>query len=88
MKKESRTIVATVLINFATFRSAASVTTDTLANRFPQIRTIVVIAEGIPENHTWTMNQLAREKNVVIGIKAGVMRLGNSGGKLENVVTS
>ena len=36
-----------VMINFASFRSAASSTEEALA--IPQIRTIVIIAEGVPE---------------------------------------
>ena len=39
-----------VMINFASFSSAASSTEEALA--IPQIRTIVIIAEGVPERRT------------------------------------
>ena len=41
---------ADVMINFASFRSAAPSTEEALA--IPQLRTIVIIAEGVPERRT------------------------------------
>lgn len=57
---------ADVLINFASLRSAYDSTMKAL--EFPQIRTIAIIAEGIPENFTRKMNKCAAKKGVsVIG---------------------
>jgi ATP citrate (pro-S)-lyase len=55
---------ADVLINFASLRSAYESTMETLT--YPQIRTIAIIAEGIPEQLTRRMIKLAQQKNVVI----------------------
>lgn len=41
---------ADVVVNFASLRSAEEATLDIL--KHPQIRTIAIIAEGIPENKT------------------------------------
>ena len=43
----ARVPTADVFINFASFRSAAASTMEALAQ--PTIRTVVVIAEGVPE---------------------------------------
>ena len=55
---------ADVLINFASLRSAYDSTMKTL--EFSQIRTIAIIAEGIPENYTRKMIKAANEKGVTI----------------------
>lgn len=55
---------ADVLINFASLRSAYDSTIKTL--EFKQIRTIAIIAEGIPENFTRKMIKYANEKDVTI----------------------
>ena len=55
---------ADVLINFASLRSAYESTVETMA--FPQIRTIAIIAEGIPENLTRKINKEANGKGVTI----------------------
>lgn len=55
---------ADVLINFASLRSAYESTVEAL--EYPQIRTIAIIAEGIPENLTRKLNKLANEKHVAI----------------------
>lgn len=55
---------ADVLINFASLRSAYDSTMKTL--EFKQIRTIAIIAEGIPENYTRKMNKRAKELGVTI----------------------
>eukprot|EP01137_Pigoraptor_chileana_P036094 Opistho-2@31091 len=84
---------ADVMINFASFRSAYESTMETL--QFPQIRVISIIAEGIPENKTRLMNKAAKEKGVWIigpatvgGIKPGCFKIGNTGGMLDNIVSS
>jgi ATP-citrate lyase alpha-subunit len=82
-----------VMINFASFRSAYETTLDAL-NR-DQLRTIVVIAEGIPERFARHMRAIALQKNKVIigpatvgGLAAGCFKIGNTGGTIENIVTS
>jgi ATP citrate (pro-S)-lyase len=62
---------------------------------FLQIRTIAVIAEGIPENHTRLLIQEANKKKVTIigpatvgGIKPGCFKIGNTGGMLDNILAS
>jgi len=84
---------ADVLINFASLRSAYDSTMKTL--EFPQIRTIAIIAEGIPENYTRKMNKRAKEKGVTIigpatvgGIAPGRFKIGNTGGMMDNILLS
>jgi ATP citrate (pro-S)-lyase len=81
------------LINFASFRSVYETTIDAL--NFPEIRTIALIAEGVPESQTRKIIKVADEKHVGIigpatvgGIKPGCMRIGNTGGMLDNIVMS
>jgi ATP citrate (pro-S)-lyase len=82
-----------VLINFASFRSAASSTEEALA--VPQIRTVVIIAEGVPERRMKLLTAKAKALGKVIigpatvgGIKAGCFKIGNTGGTIENIVES
>ena len=82
-----------VLINFASFRSAAQSTEEALA--IPSIRTHVIIAEGIPERRTRLLTDKARKLGKVIigpatvgGIVAGAFKIGNTGGTIENIVES
>ncbi|XP_068220255.1 ATP-citrate synthase-like isoform X1 [Palaemon carinicauda] len=84
---------ADVLINFASLRSAYDSTIETLA--YPQIRTIAIIAEGIPENLTRILIKRANEKGVSIigpatvgGIKPGCFKIGNTGGMMDNILHS
>lgn len=60
-----------------------------------QIRTIAIIAEGIPENMTRKLILLAKEKGVTIigpatvgGIKPGCLKIGNTGGMMDNILHS
>ena len=48
-----------VMVNFASLRSAYDVSMETI--QFSQIRTIAIIAEGIPENMTRTLIKKAKE---------------------------
>jgi len=82
-----------VLINFASFRSAAQSTEEALA--IPQIHTIVIIAEGVPERRTKLLTAKAKALGKVIigpatvgGIKAGAFKIGNTGGTIENIIES
>ncbi|KAI5750132.1 hypothetical protein M8J76_013077 [Diaphorina citri] len=84
---------ADVLVNFASLRSAYDSTIETLG--FPQIRSIAIIAEGIPENMTRKLNLLAKEKGVSIigpatvgGLKPGCFKIGNTGGMMDNILHS
>merc|ERR1712139_754614 len=61
----------------------------------PNIKTMAIIAEGVPEQQTRKINKAAESKGVGIvgpatvgGIKPGCIRLGNTGGMLDNVVMS
>lgn len=51
---------ADCLINFASLRSAKESTDEAI--NCPQIRTIAIIAEGIPENVTRKINKAANER--------------------------
>jgi len=82
-----------VLINFASFRSVYSSVWEALD--FPQIKTIAIIAEGVPENRTKSLIKKAKSKGVNIigpatvgGIKPGCFRIGNTGGMIDNVIAS
>lgn len=82
-----------VMINFASFRSAATSTQEAL--ELPQIKTVVVIAEGVPERKMKELTVKAKElKKVIIGpatvggITAGAFKIGNTGGTIENIMES
>ena len=82
-----------VMINFASFRSAAPSTEEALA--IPQLRTIVIIAEGVPERRMKMVTAKAKALGKVIigpatvgGIKAGCFKIGNAGGTIENIIDS
>ena len=82
-----------VMINFASFRSAAPSTEEALA--VPQIRTIIIIAEGVPERRTKMLIAKAEALGKVIigpatvgGVKAGCFKIGNAGGTIENIIES
>ncbi|KAJ7313522.1 hypothetical protein JRQ81_004971 [Phrynocephalus forsythii] len=82
-----------VLINFASLRSAYDSTVETM--NYPQIHTVAIIAEGIPEALTRRLIKMADEKGVTIigpatvgGIKPGCFKIGNTGGMLDNILAS
>ncbi|MBI5159348.1 ATP citrate synthase [Candidatus Micrarchaeota archaeon] len=84
---------ADVFINFASFRSAYSTSVEAL--NIKSIRTIVIIAEGVPERRARELIALAGKlgKHVigpatVGGIAAGAFRIGNTAGTIENIVSS
>ena len=81
-----------VVVNFASFRSVYSSVMEILEYS-DQIKTIGIIAEGVPESQTRAFNKAASKKNVGIigpatvgGIKPGCFRIGNTGGMLDNIV--
>ncbi|MBN1280265.1 MAG: ATP citrate synthase [Candidatus Thermoplasmatota archaeon] len=82
-----------VMINFASFRSAAATTEE--AFTYPQLRTVVIIAEGVPERRMRELIAKAKQLNKVIigpatvgGIVAGAFKIGNTGGTIENIMDS
>jgi len=84
---------ADVMINFASFRSAAPSTEEALT--IPQIRTVVIIAEGVPERRMKLVTAKAKALGKAIigpatvgGIKAGCFKIGNAGGTIENIIES
>eukprot|EP00416_Gambierdiscus_australes_P022510 CAMPEP_0171078740 /NCGR_PEP_ID=MMETSP0766_2-20121228/14819_1 /TAXON_ID=439317 /ORGANISM="Gambierdiscus australes, Strain CAWD 149" /LENGTH=660 /DNA_ID=CAMNT_0011535887 /DNA_START=35 /DNA_END=2017 /DNA_ORIENTATION=+ len=84
---------AVTFINFASFRSVHETTVEAL--QYPQIKTVAIIAEGVPEQQTRELIKMAEMKEVgmigpatVGGIKPGCIRIGNTGGMLDNIVMS
>lgn len=82
-----------VLVNFASLRSAHKVSMEAL--RYPQLRTLAVIAEGVPEHYSRELIQAADDKGVSVigpatvgGIKPGCFKIGNTGGMIDNIVAS
>lgn len=82
-----------VMVNFASLRSAYDSTIECMG--FPQIKTIAIIAEGIPENLTRKLIKLANSKDVTIigpatvgGVKPGCFKIGNTGGMMDNILHS
>jgi ATP citrate (pro-S)-lyase len=83
-----------IFINFASFRSVFETSMDCLKNA-PNIKTMAIIAEGVPERQSRLIIKEASKLRVGIvgpatvgGIKPGCVRLGNTGGMLDNVVMS
>ena len=81
---------ADVMVNFASQRSAYDVTMEALDTE--TIRTVAVIAEGIPERQSRTMAATAKAKGkwiigpaTVGGVKAGVFKIGNAAGTMDNI---
>jgi ATP citrate (pro-S)-lyase len=84
---------ASVFVNFASFRSVHETSME--AMKFPSIKTLAIIAEGVPEQQTREIIKVAEAQNVgligpatVGGIKPGCLRIGNTGGMLDNIVMS
>lgn len=82
-----------VLINFASMRSAASVCRQALEHSC--FKTIAVIAEGVPERIAREIGKEARDKGVCLigpatvgGMQPGAFRIGNTGGSLENIMNA
>jgi succinyl-CoA synthetase alpha subunit len=82
-----------VMINFASFRSAYASTREAFA--LPQIRTVVIIAEGVPERRMKELTVEAKKLHkhiigpaTVGGLVAGAFKIGNTGGTIENIVDS
>ncbi|GAM85095.1 hypothetical protein ANO11243_030980 [Dothideomycetidae sp. 11243] len=81
------------VVNFASSRSVYSSTMELM--EFPQIKTIAIIAEGVPERRAREILHVAKKKGVTIigpatvgGIKPGSFKIGNTGGMMDNIVAS
>jgi len=84
---------AEVLINFSSFRSAFPTSKEALESE--TLRTIVIIAEGMPERQSRELIKIANERGKIIigpatvgGIKAGAFKIGNTAGTIENIILS
>lgn len=82
-----------VVINFASFRSSYKTTMQALDEK--TIKTVAVIAEGIPERRARQIAEYAKQKNKMIigpatvgGIKAGCFKIGNTAGTIGNIIES
>ncbi|ATY66021.1 ATP-citrate synthase subunit 1 [Cordyceps militaris CM01] len=82
-----------VVVNFASSRSVYSSTMELM--QYPQIKTIAIIAEGVPERRAREIAHAAKKKGVTIigpatvgGIKPGSFKIGNTGGMMDNIVAS
>ncbi|KAJ1814752.1 ATP citrate lyase subunit 1, partial [Coemansia sp. RSA 2598] len=84
---------ADVVVNFASCRSVFESTKEML--QVQQIRTIAIIAEGVPERHTRKLISMSQKANVTLigpatvgGIKPGCFKIGNTGGMMDNIASS
>ncbi|KAG0168848.1 citrate synthase [Apophysomyces sp. BC1034] len=83
-----------VVVNFASCRSVYDSTRDIFAYS-EQIKTIAIIAEGVPERRARQLLHEAERRNVLVigpatvgGIKPGCFKIGNTGGMMDNIVSS
>jgi len=81
---------AEVMVNFSSYRSAYDTTMEALQT--DSIRTIAVIAEGIPERQERLMALEAKKRKkwiigpaTVGGLRAGAFKIGNTGGAIDNL---
>jgi len=84
---------ADVVVNFASFRSAFESSMEALNH--PNIRTVCVIAEGVPERRARILAATAKKLDKMVigpatvgGIKAGCFKIANTAGTYENIVES
>ena len=84
---------ADVVVNFASFRSAYPTTMEALG--YDSIKTVAIIAEGIPERRTKEIIAEAKKRKKSIigpatvgGLKAGAFKIGNTGGMIDNIIES
>ncbi len=80
-----------VMVNFASFRSAYQTSKEALESK--TIRTVAIIAEGVPERRSRELVKIANEKKkwiigpaTVGGIAGGGFRIGNTAGMLDNII--
>ncbi|MBI5742964.1 MAG: ATP citrate synthase [Elusimicrobia bacterium] len=84
---------ADVVVNFASYRSAFDSSMEALNH--PNIRTVCVIAEGVPERRARILAATAKKLDKMVigpatvgGIKAGCFKIANTAGTYENIVES
>src|SRR5512137_23693 len=84
---------ADVMVNFASHRSAFETTMEALEQN--TIRTVAVIAEGVPERRARILAATARKLGKTVigpatvgGMMAGAFRIGNTAGTIENIIAS
>ncbi|KAK2076579.1 ATP-citrate synthase beta chain protein 1 [Prototheca wickerhamii] len=82
---------ADVLINMSSFRSAFESSLEALQQ--PTIRTVAIIAEGVPERDTKKLIAVAQRANKVIlgpatvgGVQAGAFKVADAAGTLDNII--
>ncbi|MCJ1392125.1 citrate synthase [Xylographa bjoerkii] len=82
-----------VVVNFASSRSVYTSTMELM--EYPQIKSIAIIAEGVPERRAREILHVAQQKKITIigpatvgGIKPGAFKIGNTGGMMDNIVAS
>ncbi|KAI9291672.1 ATP-citrate synthase [Neoconidiobolus thromboides FSU 785] len=82
------------IVNFASCRSVHESTMDILENA-KNIKSIAIIAEGVPERRAREILWKAKQEDVLIigpatvgGIKPGCFKIGNTGGMMDNIVSS
>lgn len=81
------------VVNFASSRSVYQSTMELM--EYPQIKSISIIAEGVPERRAREILHVAEKKGITIigpatvgGIKPGAFKIGNTGGMMDNIVAS
>ena len=81
------------VVNFASSRSVYQSTMELM--EYPQIKSIAIIAEGVPERRAREILHVAQQKGITIigpatvgGIKPGAYKIGNTGGMMDNIVAS
>ncbi|KAK9695733.1 ATP citrate lyase subunit 1 [Basidiobolus ranarum] len=82
------------IVNFASSRSVYSSTIE-IMQYSEQIKSVAIIAEGVPERRARQILHLAEKRGVLIigpatvgGIKPGCFKIGNTGGMMDNIVSS
>ena len=82
-----------VIVNFTSCRSVYASTVECF--NYKQIKTIALIAEGVPERKTRHLCHLAKQHDVLIvgpatvgGLKPGCFKIGNTGGMMDNIIHS
>lgn len=84
---------ADVMVNFASFRSSYATSKEALES--DTIRTVAIIAEGIPESRARELAVIAEKTNkwiigpaTVGGIVSGGFKIGNTAGTIDNIIES
>ena len=83
----------TILVNFASSRSAFAVAMEAL--QLTTVRMVVIFAEGVPEREAQLLRHSANSVGKIIlgpssvgAISAGILKIGNAGGNMENILAT